>query len=306
MGNSGSSVVPPTNPSYQTSTLLDSFFSNVTSPPPSLPPQCTLGGYRANPDASPDSALVFRSSDEQYLQLRRRDIDAHTRALIPPTWSSDTLVIELPEPIAVLRVLFSFIGARTHPSLLTEEFDSLAAIAKAAEKYKVYSAINICAERMRAYGNRHPKLVLLYAAHNDHSHVFDECAPRVVTSENFESLIPLLPEEYRLPWLRYHAQWSAALGSIAQYSYTIPYNAWSNRTCWKGCGRWIFQALGAGVHALNDPSWIFETRVKAHTDGCTQCKKLCSEWKSHAQSMVDEIGVFSERYMNASEGSTQS
>jgi hypothetical protein len=54
----------------------------------------------------------------------------------------------------------------------------------------------------RSFGDRHPKLVLLYAAHNDYPHIFDECAPLVVTSEKLEDLAPLLPESLRLPWVR--------------------------------------------------------------------------------------------------------
>lgn len=58
-------------------------------------------------------------------------------------------MVDLPEESTILRTLFEFIGARRHPKLLNEKFDFLAEIAKAAEKYKVFSAMNTCSERMR-------------------------------------------------------------------------------------------------------------------------------------------------------------
>ncbi|KAF5360817.1 hypothetical protein D9756_005196 [Leucocoprinus leucothites] len=193
MGNQASSAVSPSSSRYQTSTLPESFFTKYAdmTPPP----------YTQNSlDTRSSSNIVFRSSDEQYLSLSRRDVDAHTGALIPWTWSPGGLVADLPEPSTTLRTLFGFIGARNHPTMLNESFESLAEVAKAAEKYQVFSAINKFTPR--SFGDRHPKLVLLYAAHNDHPHIFDECAPRVITSENLENFAPLLPEHLRLPWWR--------------------------------------------------------------------------------------------------------
>ena len=92
--------------------------------------------------------IVFRSSDAECLSLSHRDIEAHTGALMPEDWSSGRM-IDLAETSSILRVLFQFIGPRQHPKLLNENFDFLAEVAKAAEKYKVFSAMNTCSERMR-------------------------------------------------------------------------------------------------------------------------------------------------------------
>lgn len=207
-------------------------------------------------------------------------------------------MVDLPETSTVLKTLFEFIGARKHPKLLNEKFESLAEIVKAAEKYKVFSAMNICAERMRSFGDRHPKLVLLYAAHNDYPHIFDECAPRVITSENLESLAPLLPESLHLPWLRYHARWSKALSDVISYT-SSSYNPWSSSNCWRSCGQVIYKTLGTGVHSLNDPSRVFVELVNGHTVHCTQCQILCGSWKAHTEKQVESIGIFSETCMNA-------
>jgi hypothetical protein len=57
--------------------------------------------------------------------------------------------VELTETSDVLEILFQFIYPRKHPSLVNIKFSMLAGVAEAAEKYQVFSAMNICEIRMR-------------------------------------------------------------------------------------------------------------------------------------------------------------
>ncbi|KAF9442161.1 hypothetical protein P691DRAFT_714633 [Macrolepiota fuliginosa MF-IS2] len=305
MGNQTSSSAGPTPASsrYQSSTIPDSFFATTsTSSTSEKPPPYDTARHssikHADVSKSTWTRIVFTSSDQKYFSLARKDVEAHTGALIPE--GRDLRGVTLPETSTTLSTLFEFIGAQKHPKLLNENFESLAEIARAAEKYKVYSAMNTCCERMRAFGDHHPKLVLLYAAYNDYPHIFDECAPRVVTSEKLEEFVPLLPDEFRLPWLRYHAIWSSALTEIISYK-DIPADAWTKTClwfgCWTECGGPIFHGLGAGVHSLNDISHIFTNLVESHTKKCESCKTLCTKWEAHASSVVEKIGVFTETCM---------
>jgi hypothetical protein len=121
----------------------------------------------SEPTAADEKKIVFRSSDSEYFSLTRKDADAHAGALIPENWSSCSMV-DLSETSTILKTLFQFLGARKHPKLLNEKFEFLAEVAKAAEKYKVFSAMNICAERMRwVKCSRLTWLILmvLYAGH---------------------------------------------------------------------------------------------------------------------------------------------
>ena len=54
----------------------------------------------------------------------------------------------LDEPSDVLEILFQFIYPRRHPSLEDTDFETLAAVAEAVEKYQVFSAMNLCALRL--------------------------------------------------------------------------------------------------------------------------------------------------------------
>jgi hypothetical protein len=64
---------------------------------------------------------------------------------------TDNEVVQLPETSVILDLLFRFCYPERHPNLYNLDFDILAKLAEAVEKYKVFSAINVCKIAMR-YG----------------------------------------------------------------------------------------------------------------------------------------------------------
>ena len=70
--------------------------------------------------------------------------------------------VQLPESSATLDLLFQFCYPERHPDLEGVEFDILADLAEATEKYKLYSAINVCKIRMRCELRYHLFKILEY------------------------------------------------------------------------------------------------------------------------------------------------
>ena len=58
-------------------------------------------------------------------------------------------VVQLPESSATLELLFRFCYPERHSDLGEVDFNILAELAEATEKYKLYAAINVCKIRMR-------------------------------------------------------------------------------------------------------------------------------------------------------------
>ena len=58
-------------------------------------------------------------------------------------------VVPLSEPSLVLGLLLQYMYRRPQPDLKTVNFVTLAALAEAAEKYEVYSAMTVCSIYMR-------------------------------------------------------------------------------------------------------------------------------------------------------------
>jgi hypothetical protein len=95
--------------------------------------------------------VVFTSSDDVLFNLHRRNLEIATGAFPPAGFTTaDRDVVPLTEPSAVLELLFQFVYPRQHPDIYRiKPFELFAALAEAAEKYQVYSAINVCQMRMR-------------------------------------------------------------------------------------------------------------------------------------------------------------
>jgi hypothetical protein len=57
-------------------------------------------------------------------------------------------VVSLPEPSAVLELLFQFMRRQRQPNLKQIKFSLLSALAEAVEKYDIHSATEICKAHM--------------------------------------------------------------------------------------------------------------------------------------------------------------
>lgn len=79
------------------------------------------------------------------------NIQAHIGGFAVPEFQTqdDSEPVSLPEDSTILELLFQFIYPDRHPDLESTTFDVLKKLAEAAEKYKVFSAMNVCKIRMK-------------------------------------------------------------------------------------------------------------------------------------------------------------
>jgi hypothetical protein len=80
-------------------------------------------------------------------------------------------VIQLPEDSSTLELLFQFLYAQPSPELKRIPFVTLMSLAEAAEKYKIFRAIELCQIRFRYVQYRARYLI---SHHNIRSIFFDE------------------------------------------------------------------------------------------------------------------------------------
>jgi len=57
-------------------------------------------------------------------------------------------ILRFDEPSGILEIVFQFVYPRRQPSLKDLDFQTIAAIADAVEKYKVFAAMNLCEEAL--------------------------------------------------------------------------------------------------------------------------------------------------------------
>ena len=95
------------------------------------------------------SDVTFRSCDGVLFHVDKRYLEiSSTDFPLVPDNACSTTVIPLDEAASTLDLLFQFCLPGLHPDLQCMAFSAFIAIAEAAEKYRVFSAMNICRIRM--------------------------------------------------------------------------------------------------------------------------------------------------------------
>ncbi|KAF9073081.1 hypothetical protein BDP27DRAFT_354219 [Rhodocollybia butyracea] len=100
---------------------------------------------------APDADICFRSSDDVDFRLHSRNLECTTCAFPAEhmtTVDSDEIV-QLAEPSSILEILFQATYPRPFPVLKELNFDTMLALAEAAEKYQIFSMIHACKSEFR-------------------------------------------------------------------------------------------------------------------------------------------------------------
>ncbi|KAK7445136.1 hypothetical protein VKT23_015004 [Stygiomarasmius scandens] len=117
-----------------------------------------------------DGNVKFRSSDGMIFSIHQKYLEVTAEGFPSSSVNGSTAtananeIISLTESSATLDLLFQFVYPKDQPDLSDLEFSALMDLAKAAEKYIVYNAINVCQLRMRFVG----------AIYESHLHVFTD------------------------------------------------------------------------------------------------------------------------------------
>jgi len=129
-------------------------------------------------------------------------------------------MVQLTEPANVLEILFAFLYPKAHPDLRREDFEVLAAVAEAVGKYGVFSAAEICNERLvyvawdlsspflvddniayhRKFLPQYAPEILVHAIKHDYPRLIDDCIPHFARAP-FLPFLETLPPSYMLAWV---------------------------------------------------------------------------------------------------------
>ncbi|KAJ7664114.1 hypothetical protein B0H17DRAFT_1092333 [Mycena rosella] len=158
-----------------------------------------MSSQKSESFSAPDADIVFQSCDGVLFSVHLANLQSHTDGFPPAEFSTEGEVCLLSESSSTLELLFQFIYRRRHPTLENLEFVELAALAEAAEKYQVYSAMNICAIRMKEWLPDHAAEILSYAARHDYPSLAAEAAPTLIDMTLAEVAL-ILPPDILLSW----------------------------------------------------------------------------------------------------------
>ncbi|EED77438.1 predicted protein, partial [Postia placenta Mad-698-R] len=129
-----------------------------------------------------DSDITMKSSDGVLFRVHRRNLEMYSEGFPGDDLATQNEVVQLSETAAALELLFQYMYRQRQPDLSCVPFETLAQLAEAAEKYQVFSAIEVCKMYMKASIPLHPVEVLAYAGRHDYATLCDEAAPLTINA----------------------------------------------------------------------------------------------------------------------------
>ncbi|KXN85179.1 hypothetical protein AN958_11601 [Leucoagaricus sp. SymC.cos] len=228
-----------------------------------------------------DSDIEVRSVDGFIFQLHRGVLGATSGAFPGSEMGTGGEIVQLTEPANVLGILFAFLYPKPHPSLHEVSFEVLAAVAEAAAKYEVFSAVDVCNERLPKFVSQHAPEILAHAVKHDYPRLVAVTLPHFSRAP-LVSVLERLPPSYMLPWARYHEAWRSLFKELNQYITNLPLTSGScHSSSWPGpnniCVTCItsLNILTAHLEGIDTIATLRDTLRSPSTDHLNSVLKCC-------------------------------
>ncbi|KAG6825816.1 hypothetical protein H0H87_008656 [Tephrocybe sp. NHM501043] len=236
-----------------------------------------------------DAEVVFKSSDDVIFRIHWLNLTACTEGFSPPETSTFSEIVPLTEPSATLELLFVFLYPQPLPDLGELDFDLLSALAEAAEKYRVFSAMNLCTIHLTEHLQDHPEEILVHGLKHGIEKFIVHAAPSLL-DQPLEEFLPRLP----ICYVRYHGYWAEAQ-KFAIASAPAPESM--SRTRCESCDKLphdyvlnVIANMNASLRALQDLQTIFPHKP------CSFCHEITTStlksWRMKLGEKIDLIPNF--------------
>ncbi|RDB27116.1 hypothetical protein Hypma_004609 [Hypsizygus marmoreus] len=245
------------------------------------------------------SDVIIKSNDGKLFHVHRANLEKFTSGLISSTVNE---VTSSTESASTLDHLFQFVYPVRQPDLESLDFDTLASLALAVEKFKVHSAMAICRVHMAYALPKHPSVVMSYAASNKFYDLMNVAAPLIVVIRIDESLALMTPD-LAVAWIRYYERWNEVSRSAFSFSSnmrvsTRPHPRRWVRSC-DGCKEssedtldeatiGILCKLGQGVKVLGNLDHVFDLASAC----CETRKEDLRAWRCSIEEGIRAIPAF--------------
>jgi len=243
---------------------------------------------------SDDSDITLQSSDGVLFKVDSKNLAAYSEAFPASdlTITANGEVVALQETSDVLHLLLQYMHRRRQPDLTNVPFELLSGLAEAAEKYEVYSAMEVCRIHMKAAIGHHPAEVLAYAGRHDYADLMDRAAPLCLGSTADMGRILSGSTVTLVAWTRYCSIWQKVVHSA--YKAQNPFDHYgTDCRAWLGCYSLVANTLAGLPESI--PS-VFEkidqsrATMETYCEGCT---KSLTDWKRSIETSIRAVPDFS-------------
>ncbi|KAF5372698.1 hypothetical protein D9615_009855 [Tricholomella constricta] len=243
-----------------------------------------VSSVRPCPDCSLPVDVILESKDGVRFAAHSKNLENYSEGFPPAIFVSSsevTPIVQIEEHSETVQLLLGFMHLKRQPQVAKLSFAVLDALANAAEKYFIHSAIQLCQVFMAKNVEQHPIEVLHYAA----KHSYKSLANRVAfltLDYTFEDMKAKFEPDSRIPylWLAYKERWMVALRSLLT---SQPPAGNLHKGGVQSCDLWwpfyvaVLHDVGSSLVHLRD----FETTVSrnlAEIEACWQCSQRAIRW----------------------------
>ncbi|KAF7968828.1 hypothetical protein HWV62_29232 [Athelia sp. TMB] len=234
-----------------------------------------------------DADITFRSCDGVLFKVHRKNLESASEGFSAPKGTNiQAEIVPLTEDESTLRMLFQYMYPQRHSDLRGIEFQRLAELSEAAEKYQVYSAMLICNVRMEELVTRqayleHPFEVMIYAMRHGYVELMsksERVALKVSQTLAFESFTPPI---YIAWWMDLLVRLQESLKTVDAHPHNVDEQKW-------------FMSV---VSQLNRPAALLEIKQiiqvgeprisfllthASRNDKCRICQRHIEKWADGA------------------------
>ncbi|KII91408.1 hypothetical protein PLICRDRAFT_156477 [Plicaturopsis crispa FD-325 SS-3] len=233
----------------------------------------------------------MRSNDRVVFKLHRKNLDTHTEGFVTDgLYPVEGEMVDLVEPSSVLDLLFQYVYPQRQPELRSLDFEVLAALAEAAEKYQIYSAMYVCMLQMTDNIPHYPFEVLEYAVKHGYGDVADQAAYEAMSIK----APPKLSPHTDFLWSRYYARWLRVLVEATSTAAccTIHPNKYGPRCDgWAKCFSIAIAKLGSEIGQAK--AFVDSWPTDVWRPGCMECIAAIEAWRRGIKDAVEAIPKFS-------------
>ncbi|KAJ7276715.1 hypothetical protein C8J57DRAFT_1713982 [Mycena rebaudengoi] len=171
--------------------------------------------------------VVLRSSDGMLFNAHTKNLETFNGGFPPLSFINATEhdekeIVEVTERATVLALLLRYMHNERQPDSGQFTFETLAGLAEAAEKYQVYSAMEVCKIKMQLSIPLHALGVFIYAAKHDYPEVMHAAAPSTISTPLSIATRALDGHpEILIAWVQYREGFLQQLGSFSKPLPTI-------------------------------------------------------------------------------------
>ncbi|KAJ7276730.1 hypothetical protein C8J57DRAFT_195549 [Mycena rebaudengoi] len=235
--------------------------------------------------------VILRSSDGVLFNAHTKNLEIFSGGFPPSSFIEydEKETVDVTESATVLALLLRYMHNQRQPDSRQFHFETLAGLAEAAEKYQVYSAMEVCKIKMQLSIPLHALDVFIYAAKHDYPDVMDAAAPSTISTPLSTATKALEDHpEILIAWVQYREGFLQQLCSFFKPLPTVKHKGGDDT-----CDEWApFQQ-----HILNnfrgwdrlDQMRSFSSLLKLNLFAleCKYCKIRAQGW----QAVADRVEV---------------